>query len=85
VGNVALKCLPFKGGYCGLQDCKADADCPAGSGCVAHTDGNSYCFLICTDKTQCNYTRPIDIESNCSSKIDFVSGQKTSKACVPPS
>jgi hypothetical protein len=25
------------------------------------------------------------IESNCASKIDFVDGQKTSKACVPPS
>ena len=84
-GDTALKCLSFKGGYCGLQGCKADADCPAGSGCVAHDDGNTYCFLLCTDKPQCNYTRPPDIESNCTSKVDFVSGQKDSKACVPPS
>jgi hypothetical protein len=77
--------LPFKGGYCGLKGCEADADCPAGSGCVAHDDGENYCFLLCTEKPQCNYTRPPDIESNCVSNIDFVDGQKSSKACVPPS
>ena len=85
VGDTALKCLPFKGGYCGLQGCKASADCPPGSGCVAHDDGNTYCFLLCTDKPECNYTRPPEIESNCVSKVDFVDGKKTSKACVPPS
>lgn len=85
VGDTALECLPFKGGYCGLEGCQADADCPPGSGCVAHDDGKSYCFLLCADKPECNYTRPVDIESNCSSKIDFVDGEKTSKACVPPS
>lgn len=85
VGDTALKCLPFKGGYCGLEGCQADADCPPGSGCVAHDDGNSYCFLLCADKPECNYTRPLELESNCSSKIDFVEGKKTGKACVPPS
>jgi hypothetical protein len=85
VGDTALKCLSFKGGYCGLEGCTTDLNCPSGSGCVAHEDGNNYCFLICTDKPQCNYTRPPDIESNCSSKVDFVSGQKDNKACVPPS
>lgn len=85
VGDTALKCLSFKGGYCGLQGCHASTDCPAGSGCVTHDDGNTYCFLLCTDKPQCNYTRPPEIESNCTSKVDFVDGQKTSKACVPPS
>ena len=85
VGDTALKCLSFKGGYCGLKGCQADADCPPGSGCVAHDDGNTYCFLLCTGKPECNYTRPPEIESNCASKIDFVDGQKTSKACVPPS
>jgi hypothetical protein len=84
-GDFALECLPFKGGYCGLEGCKSDIDCPSGSGCVAHDDGKAYCFLQCTDKPQCNYTRPPEIESNCSSKVDFVSGQKDSKACVPPS
>lgn len=84
VGETALKCLPFKGGYCGLADCKGDADCPSGSACVAHTDGSNYCFLLCTDKPQCNFTRPPEIESNCVSNIDFVDGKKTNKACVPP-
>lgn len=85
VGDTKLTCLPFKGGYCGLADCTADSDCPAGSGCVAHDDGNNYCFLFCGDKPQCNYTRPVDIESNCVSSIDFVDGKKSNKACVPPS
>ncbi len=85
VGDTALKCLSFKGGYCGLQGCQADSDCPAGSGCGAHDDGDTYCFLLCTEKAQCNYTRPPEIEANCASKIDFVDGQKNSKACVPPS
>src|SRR4051812_36172283 len=39
-----LQCLAFKGGYCGLEGCTGDADCPLGSGCVAHTDGKAYCF-----------------------------------------
>lgn len=83
--QTPLVCLPFKGGYCGLVDCQADLDCPAGSACVAHDDGSSYCFLICQDKPECNYTRPIEIEANCSSNVDFVEGKKGSKACVPPS
>jgi len=79
-------CLAFKGGYCGVADCTADAQCPAGSACVAHDDGRNYCFLICTDKLQCNQTRPVDIESNCSANITFVGDDKTGyKACVPPS
>jgi len=85
VGDTALKCLSFKGGYCGLEGCQADGECPPGSGCVAHDDGKNYCFLLCAEKPECNYTRPVDIEANCSSKVDFVDGQKTSKACVPPS
>ena len=85
VGDTALKCLSFKGGYCGLEGCHTDTDCPAGSGCVAHDDGNAYCFLRCASKPECNYTRPPAIESNCASNVDFVDGKKGSKACVPPS
>jgi hypothetical protein len=84
VGDTKLKCLKFKGGYCGLEGCKADAECPAGSGCVAH-EGSSYCFLLCVDKPECNYTRPPEIEANCSSSVDFIDDDKNSKACVPPS
>ena len=84
INGMPLVCLPFKGGYCGLADCQADAECPAGSGCVAHDDGSNYCFLLCTDKPQCNYTRPVEIEANCSSNIDFLDNAKGSKACVPP-
>lgn len=77
-------CLPFKGGYCGVQDCVDDAHCPQGSACVKYTDGRQYCFLLCTTKPDCNFSRPLELEANCSSSIDFVSGAKTSKACVPP-
>jgi hypothetical protein len=78
-------CLPFKGGYCGLKDCTGDIDCPQGSRCVAHTDGTNYCFRACVDKAECNYNRPVDFASNCSSNVTFVDGAKNGKACVPPS
>jgi hypothetical protein len=82
---VALSCLDFKGGYCGLRGCTSTADCPFGSACVAHEDGENYCFLICVEKVDCNATRPADIESNCVSNITFVGGDRGKKACVPPS
>src|SRR5688500_19847149 len=82
---AALECLSFKGGYCGLRGCTGTADCPAGSACVAHSDGQNYCFLICLEKVDCNATRPVDIESNCSSNITFVVGERGKKACAPPS
>ena len=82
----APECLTnFKGGYCGISDCESDLDCPSGSACIAHDDGTNYCFLICRDKIDCNYFRPADSESNCSSNVDFVDGRNGAKACVPPS
>jgi hypothetical protein len=78
------RCLTFKGGYCGIADCIADSGCPNGSACVAHDDGKNYCFLVCTEKTQCNWNRGTDIESNCSANITFVGADQTRKACVPP-
>jgi hypothetical protein len=78
-------CLAFKGGYCGVAGCGGDAGaCPQGSACVLHTDGQTYCFLICTDKPQCNLYRPLEVESNCSSNVTFVDSVMA-KACVPPS
>jgi hypothetical protein len=85
-GPLPLQCLTtFKGGYCGLQNCGADDDCPAGSACVAHDDGENYCFLICGNKPECNLYRTLENESNCSSNVDFVDGTQGRKACVPPS
>ena len=79
-----LVCLPqFKGGYCGLEGCEVDLDCPDGSACVAH-EGANYCFRICVDKSDCNFNRDVDNESNCSSSVDFVEATDV-KACVPPS
>lgn len=85
-GGLVQKCLTqFKGGYCGIADCQSDADCPDASACVAHDDGNNYCFRICMDKIECNRNRPADAESNCSANVTFVDGGKSERACVPPS
>jgi hypothetical protein len=78
------RCLAFKGGYCGVMGCTTDTGCPDGSLCVAHTDGQNYCFLVCDSKADCNRNRSVDIEANCSSSISFAD-QGTGKACVPPS
>jgi hypothetical protein len=84
-GGFSQRCLTqFKGGYCGLADCRDHDECPEGSGCVAHDDGNSYCFRLCRDKAECNLHRTPDAESNCSSSIEY-EGTDVGKACVPPS
>ena len=84
--EIDLVCLPqFKGGYCGLQGCEADEDCPEASACILHEDGETYCFRICVDKPDCNLNRDLENESNCSSSADFVEGAEGRKACVPPS
>ena len=77
-------CLGFKGGYCGIEGCLANADCPEDSACVAHDDGINYCFRICIDKAECNANRSVENESNCSANVDFVE-PTNAKACVPPS
>lgn len=83
--DFVISCLTaFRGGYCGVQGCTVHADCPEDSFCVAHTDGNDYCFRTCTDKAECNANRSADNESNCSSNITPTE-PSTSKACVPPS
>jgi hypothetical protein len=82
--ETGQSCLPFKGGYCGIENCTADADCPGGSRCVT-LNGTNYCFLVCVDKIDCNRNRPVDFESNCSSNIVYVDGKKGDKACIPPS
>lgn len=82
-GQVCLE--QFKGGYCGVEGCSSSADCPDGSLCVAHEDGVNYCFRACVDKVDCNRNRPADAEANCSSSVEFASGDKEGKACVPPS
>ena len=86
---IVLECLTqFTGGYCGLEGCEGDADCPAGSACVTHDDGGgdaNYCFRLCQDKSECNRNRDPDNEANCSANITFVDEPQDRKACVPPS
>ena len=85
-GGINLACLDqFKGGYCGVEGCSSDEDCPEQSACVMHDDGSNYCFRVCANKPECNLNRSPDQESNCSSNIDFVDSATKGKACVPPS
>lgn len=83
----AQRCLlQFKGGYCGLRDCAMHTDCPTGSACVVHDDGNRYCFRSCREKVECNANRSAEQEANCSSTVEYIDGDKAlGKACVPPS
>jgi len=85
-GGFAGRCLTqFKGGYCGVQGCTSNAECPAGAACVAHDDGRNYCFRVCRDESECNANRSPDNASNCSSNVTYVEGDTGAKACVPPS
>jgi hypothetical protein len=87
--EIPLECLTqFTGGYCGLEGCEGDADCPEGSGCVTHDAGGgaaNYCFRLCQDKPECNRNRDEPNWANCSSNITFVDEPQNRKACVPPS
>ena len=87
--NITLACLTqFTGGYCGLEGCEGDADCPEGSACVTHDDGGgaaNYCFRVCVNKLVCNRNRDEANWSNCSANITFVDEPQDRKACVPPS
>jgi hypothetical protein len=87
--DINLECLTqFTGGYCGLEGCEGDADCPEGSACVTHGDGggeSNYCFRLCQDKPECNRNRDEANWSNCSANVVFVDGKQDRKACVPPS
>lgn len=87
VDGIELACLTaFDGGYCGLEACTGDADCPNGSACVTHSgDGMNYCFRLCVDKPDCNLNRSIENEANCVGSIDFVDPRNERKACEPPS
>jgi hypothetical protein len=84
-GDVTKQCLlQFKGGYCAIDGCERDLECPSGSACVAHSDGKTYCFRVCGNKPECNRNRSPDNESNCSSSVNFLE-RSGGKACVPPS
>lgn len=87
--DLMLECLTeFTGGYCGLEGCTGDEDCPEGSACVTQGDGAeavNHCFRVCRDKPECNENRSEENESNCSSNVVFVDDLGERKACVPPS
>lgn len=85
VDEMALECLTqFKGGYCGLEGCTGDVDCPEVSACVNYDDGQNYCFRLCQDKPECNRERSAENESNCTGSVNFVDSRNDRKACEPP-
>lgn len=85
VDEIELECLTqFAGGYCGLEGCEGDDDCPEGSACVTD-NGTNYCFRLCIEKPDCNRNRPADVEANCVGSITFVDPRNDRKACEPPS
>ena len=86
--EIVLECLTqFTGGYCGLEGCVEDADCPEGSACVTADDGKNYCYRLCQNKDDCNRNRDEENWANCvgSGTINFVEGGEGRKACEPPS
>ncbi len=86
VDDVELECLTqFTGGHCGLAGCDGDVNCPQGSACVTHDDGNNYCFRVCVDRPDCNRNRSPKNEANCVGSITFVDPRNERKACEPPS
>lgn len=85
---IQLSCLQgFQGGYCGIADCGDDRECPEGSICVAHHDGDNYCFRACDHKDECNFNRSPGSEANCSANFTWAvpSDNDGRKACIPPS
>ena len=87
--DVQLSCLTqFDAGYCAIEGCESAADCPQGATCVAHDDGESYCFRECANKSECNANRSPDSEANCSANFDYEEpddDESGLKACIPPS
>lgn len=75
----------FAGGYCGIDGCLSDADCPEASACVTDDGGTNYCARLCEDKVDCNANRTEEFEANCVGSITFVDADRDGKACEPPS
>lgn len=75
----------FTGGYCGLEGCTSDADCPETSACVTADSGGNYCARLCEDKVDCNANRSEDVEANCVGSVTFVDAMRDGKACEPSS
>jgi hypothetical protein len=89
VGDVDCKapltCMTgFKGGYCGVKDCTTNAQCPADSLCVKHSDAVGYCYLKCTAATTCSFCRPPAYAAACSDQVTFLEAGTTGSVCVPP-
>jgi hypothetical protein len=83
IDGFQLTCLTtFKGGYCGLQGCMQDGDCPMGAACIVE-GGGYYCFRECSEKPECNAKRSTANEANCVGATHV--GVSQSKVCVPPS
>ena len=82
--DITLTCLTeFAGGYCGLEGCEGDVDCPEGSACIAYDDGNHYCFASVSKsqsaiKTEPPKTKRIALRTS----ISWTSARSVRPACL---
>ena len=73
-----LTCLTtFVSGYCGVEGCSSNSDCPTGSVCVSHKDGKKYCFQTCKEKDECKSN------ASCTVNVIFTDGAQGDKVCQP--
>ena len=83
-GANGQTCLTgFKGGYCGMADCRASDQCPENSACALYSNGVSYCFKTCAESIECNDFRSADALASCSDSAPFLD-DVAAMACVPP-
>ena len=79
---TGLSCATgFQGGYCTVQGCTINTDCPANSVCVAR-DGVNYCMRSCTADNDCGFCRPLGMRLTCTADVTDVMGM-TGGACAP--
>jgi hypothetical protein len=80
---TGLECiLTLAGGYCTTRGCTSNAECPADSACVRHSDGQNYCFKSCVGKGDCTFCRGWDDLAECAADVEFVEAG-TGSVCVP--
>ena len=79
-----LTCLGHvDGGYCGVDDCSSNADCPVDSLCV--TDGKvNYCARTCAANPDCSFCRDPSVAAACVSDAEFVEAGTSGTVCVVP-
>lgn len=78
--------VDFDGGLCGIDQCDSGADCPEGSACVLHDNGQNHCFRLCSSDDECNVNRNADVPASCTTNAQFLQneGVEGDSVCIPP-